>query len=234
MKKILIAILIILLLSLIYVTFTKGIDIGFIKIDSINNIKDASSKLNNQFGEANNLSNKEYPKRTEELEESIRKLKLSKQEYENKNSYAPEDEKLGATQIKKYEIDYLWTILGNYRKDRGVKTLNLDLKSTGTEDVYDLAFTLIGSYVSITDFLYDIESDEKLNFEIENFNLSAEITLQDDKVEANNNTQNAVGTNNQAQNTNNANETSTKKTDGSTLQATFTVKNIQIILDNKV
>ena len=37
--------------------------------------------------------------------------------------------------------------------------------------MYDLQFTLIGNYVSITDFIYDIENDEQLKFEIKNFSI---------------------------------------------------------------
>lgn len=248
MKKILIAILIIILLVLSYVIFAKSINIGFIKVDSIKDIKAASSNLENKFEEANELSNKTYPNEVDNLENAIKFLKLSKQEYDNKKAYAKDDEEIGTTQIKKYEIDYLWTVLGNYRKDRGVNVLNLDLKSTQTSNIYDLEFTLIGSYVSITDFIYDIEDDEQLNFDIENFAVSSEITLGDDETEnnqTNNNTNNNNNneenddTNNQenTQNTsnenNNSNEENTpKKTDGNILQATFTVRNVQILLDN--
>ena len=242
MKKILIAILIIILLVLSYVIFAKSINIGFIKVDSIKDIKAASSNLENKFEEANELSNKTYPNEVDNLENAIKSLKLSKQEYDNKKAYAKDDEEIGATQIKKYEIDYLWTVLGNYRKDRGVNVLNLDLKSTQTANTYDLEFTLIGSYVSITDFIYDIEDDEQLNFDIENFAVSSEITLGDDETqnnENNNNNEENDDANNQenTQNTNNENsdsedEDTPKKTDGSILQATFTVRNVQILLDN--
>ncbi len=245
MKKILIAILIIILLVLSYVIFAKSINIGFIKVDSIKDIKAASSNLENKFEEANEISNKTYPNEVDNLENAIKSLKLSKQEYDNKKAYAKDDEEIGVTQTKIYEIDYLWTVLGNYRKDRGVNILNLDLKSTQTDNTYDLEFTLIGSYVSITDFIYDIEDDEQLNFDIENFAVSSEITLGDDETQ-NNETDNNTNsneennnTNNQenAENTNNEDSDSEedntpKKTDGSILQATFTVRNVQILLDN--
>lgn len=167
MKKILISVLIILLLVLSYFAFTKGI--SFLKIKSINDIKSASNKLESSFNEANELSIKTYPSEVEALENAIEELKNSKQEYENKNIYNADENLLGAIEVKTYKIHYLWTILGNYRKDRGVQSLTLDLvDSTTIEDVYNLQFTLVGEYTNITDFLYDIENDEELNFDIKN------------------------------------------------------------------
>lgn len=238
MKKILISILIVLLLILAYVVLDKGINIGFIKIDSIKNIKTESAKLDEDLNKANELSNKTYPTEVEGLEEAIRQLKISKQEYENKKLYNTENEALGTVEIKTYTIHYLWTILGNYREDREVKSLTLDLKSTQTEDVYDLEFTLVGSYTSITDFLYDIEDDEELNFEIKNFDISSAITTQnnasieEETVEDEGKNTNNVLSNNA--NTNKQNATSnvtTTKTDGTILQATFTVENVGITLE---
>lgn len=169
MKKILISVLIILLLVLSYFALAKGI--SFLKIKSINDIKNASNKLESDFNEANELSSKTYPSEVESLENAIKQLKISKQEYENKNIYNADENLLGAIEVKTYKIHYLWTILGNYRKDRGVQSLTLDLKTTEIKDVYALQFTLIGAYTNITDFLYDIENDEELNFDIKNIKI---------------------------------------------------------------
>lgn len=204
MKKILILALIILLLVLSYFAFAKGI--GFLKIKSINDIKTASNKLESDFNEANELSSKTYPSETEALESAIRQLKISKQEYESKNLYNEEEGSLGSIEIKTYKIHYLWTILGNYRKDRGVQSLTLDLKSTETKDVYDLDFTLVGSYTKITDFLYDIENDEELNFEIKDFNIS--LGMNNAQT---NNTNNNKMQNQQPSNTNTENKQETQQ-----------------------
>lgn len=238
MKKILISVIIVLLLILSSFALAKGI--GFLKIKSINDIKAASSKLDGDFNEANELSNKTYPEEVEGLEEAIKKLKISKQEFENKNLYNNEKVSLGTVEVKTYKIHYLWTILGNYRKDRGVQSLNLDLKSTGAQDVYDLEFTLLGSYTSITDFLYDIENDEELNFDIKNFTISSEITNTSNRNSNTTQTENqnkvlgnTTNTNNNSDNnTNNSdNENKKQKSDGMILQARFTVENIGITLD---
>ena len=238
MKKILLTVLIVLLLGLTYIVFYKGIDIGFLKIDSINGIKNSSSKLNEDFAKADELASKTYPSEIGNLEEQIRQLKISKQEYENKKKYTEGNEEIGSVEIKTYTIHYLWTILGNYRQSRGVDSLKLDLKSTQTEDVYDLQFTLVGSYISITDFLYSIEDDEQLNFEIKNLNISSGTRVQQsideetDEEETTGGRPNNILSNNESkQNTTNNESTEENNKEGYTLTATFTVENVGITLE---
>lgn len=233
MKKILISVLIVLLLILVYFAIWRGIP--FVKIKSVGDIKNASNNLDKDVEKANELANQTYPAQTQTLNEAIKNLKLAKQEYESKNPYNSEQLNIGALEVKTYKIHYLWTILGNYRKDEGVRTLTLDLKSTASSDIYDLQFTLVGEYIPITDFLYDIEDDEELKFEIKDLSI---VSLKNATESASNaNTANTANTTNTTGNTVNAN-TTTQKTlttneekNGTLLQATFTVKNVGITLD---
>ena len=224
MKKALISILIVLLLIFAYVMITKSINIGPLKIDSVNDIKTASNKLDEDMNKADELSEVTYPEEKTALEDAIKSLKISKKEYENKTKNVAEEITLGNVEIKTYKIHYLWTILGNYRKDRGLRSLNLDLASTQTQDVYDLQFTLIGTYSSITQFLYDIEEDEKLKFSPKNFTLTSDLST---TTETNKVTNPMATTNNKTSNTN----STTVKSDGVNLKATFTVENIGVTLD---
>lgn len=257
MKKILIFILIVLLLVLTYTVFTKGINIGFIKIHSINSIKNESVKLDKDFNDANVLSKKTYPTEVEGLKKAIRELEISKQEYENKKSYNTGNEAVGTIEVKTYTIHYLWTVLGNYRKDRGIKSLNLDLEATDVQDVYNLKFTLVGEYTDIREFIYDIEDDEQLNFMVDNFNakpytVKTTITTTYPGVEdpetkkeveqqiveepyskVTETTTNEEGANTEnTQNTQNANkENKTTIYNPKWIETTFTVENIGVTLD---
>lgn len=74
-----------------------------------------------------------------------------------------------------YDIDFLWTNIGLYATQNNV-TLQFDVSksatatTTSTEYVMcDLNFTVTGDYIPITDFIYSIEKDDKLNFQISNF-----------------------------------------------------------------
>lgn len=246
MKKILIAILITLLIILTYIVLARSISIAGFKIDSISNIKSASENLNQNVDKANSLVDETYPDEMTTLEDAIKNLKIAKQKYESKNIYNVDETELGALHVDTYKIHYLWTRLGNYRKDRGVRSLNLDLKTTQTADVYDLQFTLIGTYSSIIEFLYDIEGDEELNFEPKNFTITSDLTattttqtnvtgINTGLTNTNSNTNsNANTTNNNTNNTNTNNANAQKKeqkSDGINLKATFTVENVGITLD---
>ena len=235
MKKILILVIIILLLIITCFAIFKGI--GFLNIKGFNNIKEANNTLKNDFDKASELSNKTYPAEVDGLEEAIRKLKISKQEYESKSIYNPEDGVSNTVEIKTYKIHYLWTILGNYRKDRGIQSLNLDLKTTSVQDVYDLEFTLLGGYTNITDFIYDIENDEELNFDISNFTISSGIITETNDTQNSNNTNITQENNNSSTTQNNSTNTSQNSTtvsqssDGYTINAKFTVNDVGITLD---
>ena len=70
----------------------------------------------------------------------------------------------------------MWTIIGNYATEEGV-VLQFDVISvsnniTSKHKNYilcDLNFSIVGEYTSIVNFIYDLEDDERLNFEIRNF-----------------------------------------------------------------
>lgn len=247
MKKILISVLIVLLLVLTYIVLSKGLNIGFIKISSLNNVKEKSISLDENLSKANEVCNQKYPAEVEGLEEAIRKLKISKKDYENKKVYNEENEEIGTVEIKTYAIHYLWTILGNYKEDSGVKTITLDVKSTENADVYDLGFTLKGTYTSITDFIYEIENDEKLNFEIKNFSVASSIAnvssiqqeTEDEEKEDNKSSilsgnkqeDNIQEESKQEDNKQEYNSVDATEKDGTILQATFTVEDIGITLE---
>ena len=100
--------------------------------------------------------------------------------------------------------------------------------SSTSENMYDLNFTVNGSYISIIDFISDIENDSTLGFKIENFHMSGsgdslqvtfvckEISIIDvnesqvDTGTNNNNTTNS--TTNSTNNTNSTNTTSNSAT----------------------
>ena len=77
---------------------------------------------------------------------------------------------LGITQIEKYKIEYLWNKIGNYAKKEGV-ALDLDVQKTTIDETYNVNFSLEGNYVGVTDFIYDIENDDELNYKVKNFKM---------------------------------------------------------------
>ena len=255
MKKILISIIIILLIGLGYTIGVKSLSIGQLKLESVGDIKNASASLDQKFNTSKEISAKTYPKSIEDLDKVVRDLKTAKQQYQAKTLNNPDvQSNLGIIQVEKYNIEYLWTIIGNYATKYGV-TLTLDIKSTSAQDVYNLNFSLEGKYIGITDFIYSLEDDSELKFEIKDFKISSDkITTKNtatnvtdnevasnengDNQESNNTVNDNSKTNNNSTNTNqqdttanNSQDNTESKGDGITLYATFTVENVGINLN---
>ena len=255
MKKILISIIIILLIGLGYTIGVKSLSIGQLKLESVGDIKNASASLDQKFNTSKEISAKTYPKSIEDLDKVVRDLKTAKQQYQAKTLNNPDvQSNLGIIQVEKYNIEYLWTIIGNYATKNGV-TLTLDIKSTSAQDVYNLNFSLEGKYIGITDFIYSLEDDSELKFEIKDFKISSDkittkntsTNVTDNEVASNengdnqesNNTvndnsktnSNSTNTNQQDTTANNSQDNTESKGDGITLYATFTVENVGINLN---
>lgn len=255
MKKILISIIIILLIGLGYTIGVKSLSIGQLKLESVGDIKNASASLDQKFNTSKEISAKTYPKSIEDLDKVVRDLKTAKQQYQAKTLNNPDvQSNLGIIQVEKYNIEYLWTIIGNYATKNGV-TLTLDIKSTSAQDVYNLNFSLEGKYIGITDFIYSLEDDSELKFEIKDFKISSDkittkntaTNVTDNEVASNengdnqesNNTvndnsktnSNSTNTNQQETTANNSQDNTESKGDGITLYATFTVENVGINLN---
>ena len=255
MKKILISIIIILLIGLGYTIGVKSLSIGQLKLESVGDIKNASASLDQKFNTSKEISAKTYPKSIEDLDKVVRDLKTAKQQYQAKTLNNPDvQSNLGIIQVEKYNIEYLWTIIGNYATKNGV-TLTLDIKSTSAQDVYNLNFSLEGKYIGITDFIYSLEDDSELKFEIKDFKISSDkittkntaTNVTDNEVASNengdnqesNNTvndnsktnSNSTNTNQQDTTANNSQDDTESKGDGITLYATFTVENVGINLN---
>ena len=233
-KKLIIAGVSLILLILCIFILTKGIKIGNFKIESIKEIKQKSEDLKTDLNSANDLTKKQYPSEIDNITSAIKELNLAKEEYKNITMNAQDVEGIGVTQIKTYKVEFLWTVIGNYASKEGV-TLTLDIAETGSSESYKLNFTVVGNYIGITDFIYDLENDEDLKFEIQNFAMSTASsdisTTQTNNTNndgnTNDNTTNNVNTNKNT-NKNTKNTTKTSSTDGKTLKATFVVNDISI------
>lgn len=209
MKKFLISILVVLLLVLAYFVILKNVTIAKWESKSINDIKDTNNELDTQINMAKQINNQEYPQSIEKLENSIRDLKVAKEKYETKLSYISENAELGVVEIKEYKVERLWITLENYAKDNGLD-LQLDLLDTSTVDKYDLSITLLGGYIGITDFIYDIEGDDTLGFKIQNFKLTPNTTTTENTSEEEENGQTSTSV------------------DTNTLKATFKIEGVGI------
>lgn len=172
MKKILIGLIILLLLILGYFMIFRSISIGKFKIDSIDNIKNMSNILNGKLQQANQISDQTYPSKVSNLEDAIKKLETEKNEYTTRVSYSNSNGEAFSAYIREYKIETLMVDLGRYSNQNDLEDLKLDLKTTKASGVYDLNLTIVGTYESVYEFIYDIENDDELLFEIVNLKIT--------------------------------------------------------------
>ncbi len=225
MKKILISILLILSALLTYFAVVKHISFFGWRSNNFADVKDEKMNLDSQINIAKQINNQEYLSSVEGLETSIDEYKKTKLKYEAKTASISDDTEIGIVKIKNYKIERIWVILQNYAKKEKIE-LELNLLDTTTSNVYDLDVTLLGDYIGITDFLYDIENDDTLGFKITNFKLlpstvTTTTTKSDNTTSGNNNTTE------ENKNTNNT-TTTTTSVSVSKLKATFKIEEVGI------
>ena len=216
MRKLLIGILIIVLLVLAGYVLIDRINLGSLEVLGIEAIVEKNDELDQKILDGTKLATVTYQEKLDTLNSANRQLQQEKQAYEN---YVSADNGTGAvSQIQSYEVEYLWTKIGNYAKREGV-ILKMDVAvNNAVVGTYDLNFTVTGTYVGITEFIYDLDNDSSLLFKVENFKLlpnGQETTAKKEEGKKEKNSEK---------------EETSQKT--STLIATFTCKDISINIDS--
>ena len=228
MRKYLIITLIVIFIILIGTSVVEGFEIAGFNILSISNIMEESQNLDTRIEKINEKNVKDYKSLEDDLETKSKELKKQKENYADIILFNSEEGQAINNLYEKYEIEYLWTKLGNYAtKNHLTMKLEVTNGTRGVEGMYNLNFTLNGEYVSIIDCIKGIEDDSTLGFKIENFSLTkgenglqAIFTVKDvtiNKIEQNTNTStsttqnsNTNTTNNTTNNTNNVNTNTNK------------------------
>lgn len=178
MRKVLILIILGISILICFQIVTEGFSgNGFLSIPNYKTIESSSMQLDTLISKLKNINEIEYKSKKLELENAIKTYQDTKEEYEELEAIAKQNESLDMSLVDIYDIDFLWTIVGNYATEEGV-SLKFDvvksITSTINSDEYtmcDLKFTITGEYIALTDFIYDLEDDSRLGFEISNFDM---------------------------------------------------------------
>ncbi len=171
MRKILISILVCLLL--IGSAFFMVNGISKVNIKGIKGLSEKNGQIEQKISDLSNVISVTYANTESNLKRTANTLQDSKTEYENQAALSNSQSPSYASQLETYDIDYLWTKLGNYARDEKV-VIKIDLVASGTStNLYNLNFTTTGAYVNITNFIYDIENDSKLGFKIDEFKMNS-------------------------------------------------------------
>ena len=171
MRKILISVLVCLLLIGSVFFMVNGI--SKFNIEGIKGLDEKNSQVEQKISDLSNVISITFTNTESNLKRTANTLQDTKTGYENQSALSDTQNPSYVSQLEKYDIDYLWTKLGNYARDEKV-VIKIELVSGGSSsDLYNLNFTANGEYVNITNFIYDIENDSKLGFKIDEFKMTA-------------------------------------------------------------
>ena len=173
MKKLLITIVIVLLTILTIITIVRGLQIGGLEILGITGMNEKNTQLDEEINQATKLASTDYPKVLSDIENNVKELKKQKQTYDDMVTVSTDAQVEQATQFAKYEQEKLYILLGSHARSEGVDLDIVFTVSNNLENAYDLNFEVTGQFISVTDFIADIEDDSELGFKIENFSMTS-------------------------------------------------------------
>lgn len=175
MRKIIILAILMLSVLLCYQIVVEGVVAGSLSIPNYEDVEESSKQIDTLISQLISINNIEYPAKKQELESAIKTYQNKKEEYEELEALVTQNTEVDISLVDIYDVDFLWTIIGNYGTEEGI-SLKFDVAksttSTVTSEEYtmcDLRFTISGDYIALTDFIYDLEDDSRLGFEISNF-----------------------------------------------------------------
>ena len=173
MKKLLILILIALVCILTIYTIVYGLKIGNFSIWGIKTMQNENTELDKMVTQATRLAKSTLPEKISEVNASMKALEEQKTIYKDMAGVSSSGDVEKASQLSNYTLDFLWTEIGTHATSEGVSIDIALTVGTGGENVYDLNFITVGSYIGICEFIRDIEDDSDLAFKIEQFSIKA-------------------------------------------------------------
>ena len=168
MRKILFAILAVVLLIFTGFIIYKGTNIGNFKIWGIKQISEENNLIDQKNLNLSTLVDVDYPNALKQLNYAGEKMQEEKKKYEEEVSLASSSKYY--MQSEKYKLEFLWTKIGNYAKDNKVNP-KMQVSNGSTNGIYNLTITAIGKYKNVASFIYAIENDSRLGFKIEDFSM---------------------------------------------------------------
>ena len=168
MRKVLFIILIVLLVIFTGITIYKGTELGSLNIWGVTQIQEENEKIDQANAQLGTLVNSTYPQAVSKLNSSTETLQATKKEYEDQAVLVKNSKYYRETE--KYKLEFLWTRIGNYAKDRKID-VEMSISTGSAAEFYNINVTARGSYVNVADFIYDIENDSRLGFKIEDFSM---------------------------------------------------------------
>ena len=173
MRNLLFSLLVLATLAIFGLMVYQGISLGNLRIGySIGELIAENNNLDNDIAKLGTKINTEYASAQNGLNASYTSLQAQKKTYQDKITYATEDELKALSMKEQYKIEYLWTKIGMYSKGQAID-IQLDVveSSSLVKNQFNINVTAIGEYSAISDFIYNVEKDDTLGFRIEEFKI---------------------------------------------------------------
>lgn len=171
MRKIIFAVLAIVLLIFTGFIIYRGTSIGKIKIWGIKQISEENDVIDQKNADLATLVNVSYPNALTQLNNSGEAMQAEKKKYEEEVTMASSSKYY--MQSEKYKLEFLWTKIGNYAKDNNINP-KMEVSNGSANGIYNLTISAVGKYKNVASFIYAIENDSRLGFKIEDFSMVQE------------------------------------------------------------
>lgn len=166
-KKLLLLILVIILAYGVFSSWAHGVSINLFgkefMTSSYAGIASKADELNNRIDELEAKNNTDYKLALNKKQAAVSNFENSKNEYANLAAEASIEDIKEANKKEEYYLDYLWMKIGTYANNSDIKVLinpNYDAKL--------INFDVSGQYIAVINFIYDLENDPDLAFNIDN------------------------------------------------------------------
>ena len=167
-KKVLLLILVVILAVGLYSSFAHGVSIKLFgktyETSSYTDIAKLSQTLVTQKKVLEDKNNIDFPKAKTRQQAAISNFRTNKSEYDELSLKASPEDIINANKKEEYYLDYLWVKIGSYANVNDVKVLI----EPSSNELARINFNVSGQYIAVINFLYDLQNDEDLQFNINN------------------------------------------------------------------
>lgn len=134
-----------------------------IDVSSYSGIAGKSQKLSNDVNTLERKNTTEYNNALDRKSSAVSAFNNSKTKYDTLALEASADEVREANKEEEYFLDYLWMKLGTYADNNDIKWIpNINYEAETID------FDITGPYIAVINFIYDLENDPELAFNIDN------------------------------------------------------------------
>lgn len=162
-KKLLLFILCVFLGYGIYTAVAKGVPVFGNDIKSYNALIEGNENLDLRIAELERLNDVTYPRTVNRLQSAKKDFSDKRKEYDDITLSASVEEIAEANKREQYLLDFLWMKVGSYANADNIK---IKITPNSTQPIVE--FDVTGEYISVVNFIYDLENDTDLAFNIDN------------------------------------------------------------------